>query len=34
MFGGKLTLALAKSKFEMVLQKDIPKMKEVKVELK
>ena len=30
MFGGKLTLALAKSKFENGFTKDIPKMKEVK----
>ena len=30
MFGGKLTLALAKSKFENGFSKDIPKMKEVK----
>ena len=30
MFGGKLTLALAKSKFENGFGKDIPKMKEVK----
>lgn len=30
MFGGKLTLALAKSKFENGFSRDIPKMKEVK----
>ncbi|WP_294704475.1 ribonuclease J [uncultured Fusobacterium sp.] len=30
MFGGKLTLALAKSKFENGFSKDLPKMKEIK----
>lgn len=30
MFGGKLTLALAKSKFENSFSKDLPKMKEIK----